>query len=83
MAVRQVPRQPDWYPVSKGHLVSAVIGELHYIRNLGDGSEQLFDVLRDPVERNDLAGHPARSEALARFRAVTEGQLTPAPAARR
>jgi arylsulfatase A-like enzyme len=77
MAVRQVPRQPEWYPVSKGHMVSAVMEGLHYIRNLGDGSEQLFDVLGDPLERTDLSADSERSEAMARFRLLTEGQLTP------
>jgi hypothetical protein len=44
VGVRQVPRQPFWYPVSKGNLGSVVTERHQYIRNQGDGTEELFDL---------------------------------------
>lgn len=70
--VRQVPRQPFWYPVSRGHLASVRVGPLRYIRNYGDGVEELFNVERDPAERHNLSGDPALRDALAALRTATD-----------
>jgi arylsulfatase A-like enzyme len=47
------PRQPDWYPITAGDMRSVVDWPWHFIVK-GDGSEQLFDVARDPAETNDV-----------------------------
>jgi arylsulfatase A-like enzyme len=70
--VRLVPRQPFWYPVSRGDLVSATAGPLRFIRNLGDGTEELFDVVADPMERRDLAADSAGQATLPTFRRLTD-----------
>ncbi len=70
--VRQVPRQPFWYPVSRGNLASIRVGPLRYIRNYGDGVEELFDVERDPMEREDLARDPGLSDVLSALRLATD-----------
>ena len=48
---------------------SLVIGDMHYIRN-GDGSEEVYDLRLDPVERNDLIQTPRGAEAAAQARHI-------------
>jgi len=42
-------------PAARGPLVSLAAGELVYIRNEGDGSEELFDERDDPRELRNRA----------------------------
>lgn len=53
-----VPRVPEFYPVSKGDMRSIIRDSLHVIVN-GDGRREIYDVVRDPWEQNDLAGEIA------------------------
>jgi len=78
-SVRQVPRQPIRYPVSRGNMVAAQAGSLRYIRNLGDGMEELYDPTTDPLEQNDLRQAPAMEPALGRFRQATDSLFPPGP----
>jgi arylsulfatase A-like enzyme len=55
-------------PASRGPMTSAVDAKYHYIR-AGDGREELFDLRRDPGDRDDLAGRPELAEVLEKFRA--------------
>jgi arylsulfatase A-like enzyme len=55
-------------PAAKGPMKSLVAGGMHYIRS-GDGSEELYNLRSDPQERLNLAGAPAATEVLLRFRA--------------
>jgi arylsulfatase A-like enzyme len=68
------PGQPEWFPSSKGPMSSLVVDGLRYIRN-GDGRAELYDLDRDPEERQDLAGlaehQPSLAAARARLRALT------------
>jgi arylsulfatase A-like enzyme len=59
---------PRSAPIGKGDMKAVVLDSLHYIRN-GDGSEEVYDVVRDPIERTNLIDRvdPA---VLARFRAI-------------
>ncbi len=66
--VKPSPGQPDWFPSSKGDMVGAVVGPLHYIRN-GDGREELYDWRADPLEAHDLAQAPEHQAALHAARA--------------
>jgi len=66
---------PAWYPVAKGDLKSMVIDQHHYIRN-GDGREELYDVERDPWERQDLADSEAGRAQLARCRMSLDALLS-------
>jgi arylsulfatase A-like enzyme len=59
---------PKNAPIGKGDMKALVLDSLHYILN-GDGSEEVYDVVRDPMERHNLVDSldPA---VLTRFRTV-------------
>ena len=61
--------EAEWEPIARGDVRSALIGPWHYIIN-PDGREELYDVARDPAERNDLAGSPEHEPRLAAMRAA-------------
>jgi hypothetical protein len=69
--VRRVVRQPEWYPASAGDLTSVVAGQWHFIRNLGTGREELYDLSRDPMEKSDLAAQMEFRGVLSQMRAAT------------
>ncbi|MCP4609838.1 MAG: sulfatase-like hydrolase/transferase [Planctomycetes bacterium] len=58
-------------PIAKGDMKSLVIGDIHYIRN-GDGTEEVYDLHEDPVERNDLIRMPRGEEAVVKARNIIE-----------
>jgi arylsulfatase A-like enzyme len=58
-------------PVFRGPLVALADGDFVYIRNEGDGNEELFNQREDPDERNNLARVDAMQPILRRLR----GQL--------
>lgn len=64
-----VDYRPDWYPVSKGDMHAAVLDRYRYILN-GDGREELYDIVDDPWEKNDLAASESMRPVLERFRAT-------------
>ena len=45
---------PSWYPASKGDMKSILIHPYHYVKN-GHGDEELYDIERDPEQRQNLA----------------------------
>jgi arylsulfatase A-like enzyme len=55
-------------PARRGPLVSLALGDLLYIRNDGDASEELYNLRDDPSELTNLAGRPTLKPALQRFR---------------
>ncbi len=55
-------------PTYRGPLISLAEGDLVYIRNDGDGGEELFNERDDPDELRNLAGDPAMAPVLQRFR---------------
>lgn len=61
---------PSWYPTRRGNLGSIVRHELHYIRNYGDGQEELYDLSNDLKETRDLAA--TRPDDLAKLRTALE-----------
>ena len=65
-------------PASRGSLVSLAEGDYVYIRNEGDGREQLFDERADPDERVNLAKVAAMHPRLERLRRRLD-QLRPNP----
>jgi arylsulfatase A-like enzyme len=67
--LRYAPQQPEWYPASKGNMISAIQGGMRYIRT-GDGGESLFDFERDLQEQANLALVPERAGPLSTFRAL-------------
>jgi arylsulfatase A-like enzyme len=55
-------------PADRGPLVSAAEGDFVYIRNEGDGGEELFNLRDDPHELSNRAGTQAMKPLLDRFR---------------
>jgi arylsulfatase A-like enzyme len=55
-------------PASRGPLISLAKGDLVYIRNEGDGSEELFNAREDPHELINRAGIEAMRPVLERIR---------------
>ena len=52
----------------------------HYVLN-GDGSEELYDIIADPTERNDLAESGSAADVLERFRSELRNLLGEVPSA--
>lgn len=61
-------------PVGKGDMKSLIIGNMHFIRN-GDGAEEVYDLLEDSVELNNLIGTPRGADAAEQARRILEGIL--------
>jgi hypothetical protein len=55
-------------PAARGPLVSFAKGDFVYIRNEGDGSEELFHARDDPLELRNRAGNAAMKPVLQRLR---------------
>jgi len=55
-------------PASRGPLVSLATGDFVYIRNEGDGSEQLFNERNDPQEIDDRSRFESMGPVLEKFR---------------
>lgn len=56
-------------PVSRGGMKSVVVDGHHYIRG-PDGSEELYDIVRDPWERTSVTTLPALQATLQRARSL-------------
>jgi arylsulfatase A-like enzyme len=69
-------------PAHRGPLISLAEGDFVYIRNQGDGGEELFNQHKDPHEFVNLARVEAMGPVLRRFRDHLERARAPAPAAR-
>ncbi len=64
-----VRNQPEWYPVSGGNMRSLVRGRFHYIAG-PDTREELYDIVADPFERNDLIKDAALGDTLSSLRSA-------------
>jgi arylsulfatase A-like enzyme len=56
-------------PATRGPLVALADGDFVFIRNMRDGTEELFDERDDPYELQNRARAPALRPLLARYRA--------------
>jgi arylsulfatase A-like enzyme len=61
---------PQSAPIGKGDMKAVVLDSLHYVRN-GDGSEEVYDIVRDPLERHNLLAG-LDPETVARLRALID-----------
>jgi arylsulfatase A-like enzyme len=75
-SVRQVPRQPDWYPVSAGDMKATLVWPWRLITTRGVGRSELYRVDSDPMERNDLSGTSAAAHAPAWLSHAPSGRAT-------
>jgi arylsulfatase A-like enzyme len=66
--IRRLINQPDWWPASKGDMFSITAGRYRYIKNEGDGREELYDFAADPLEQHDLSATPDGQAALPALR---------------
>jgi arylsulfatase A-like enzyme len=64
------PNEHRCSPVARGSMVSVFLEGKHYIRNLGDGVEELYDFAGDPREQDNLARSAAGAALLERYRAA-------------
>jgi arylsulfatase A-like enzyme len=69
-------------PARRGPLISLAEGEFVYIRNEGDGGEELFNQREDPDEVNNLARDKAMLPVLKRFQDHLAQAKAHAPAVR-
>jgi hypothetical protein len=63
-------------PIRLGNLDGLLTRPYHYIRN-GDGREELYNVVDDPVEANDLAASAVGEKVLPQLRAALSRRLPP------
>lgn len=68
---------PPWYPAAKGPLRSLLLDDLHFIRDFGDGHEELYSLRDDPTELNNLAGSPSTRAEVDRFRELLDALPPP------
>ena len=69
--VSGVSFRSEGYPISKGDMKSLLMDRYHYIRT-GDGREELYDVVSDPWEKQNLTNSEELSPMLDRFRRFLE-----------
>jgi arylsulfatase A-like enzyme len=77
MEVSRADGQPPWFPTSRGDMQAVVVHGMHYIRN-GDGGEELYRIVSDPWERQDLASSSVHRDDLHLLRAMLQAGA-PAP----
>ena len=73
--VRKVARQPEWYPASRGDMIAVATDSFRLIRNLGDGTEELYEYRSDPGERVRLETTGQGRAYADRFRARIDALL--------
>ncbi len=80
--VNHATGHPAWFPVSKGDMKSVFYDSLRYIKN-GDNTEELYDFLKDPWEKQNLAQQPEMQSRLVEFRSllreILHGKRTTSP----
>jgi len=69
-SANQTENLPLWLPVSRGDLNSIALNGLRYIRNEGDGTEELYDLEHDVLERWNLVGSAEGTGLLREHRAA-------------
>src|SRR5205823_5858551 len=59
---------PEHYPARRGDLRSVIWDRKHFIQNLSDGEQEIYDLRLDPLESQDLSRTDAGRVALDRLR---------------
>jgi arylsulfatase A-like enzyme len=74
LTARPHDRQFHYAPVAGGSMFAVLHNGLYLIRQ-GDGTEQVFDFHRDPMEQHDLVNDPAAQAAIAELRELLDGLI--------
>lgn len=77
-SVRRAWQLPDWYPVVKGDMIAVADSGLRLIRG-GDGHEELYDFVHDPLERHDLLADGGGQHDATRLRRLLDAAVTREP----
>jgi arylsulfatase A-like enzyme len=77
--ITRVTNRPQWFPASRGDLNSITFDGYRYIRNEGDGVEELYDFTHDYLERWNLAGTTEGGRLVPRYRAALDALLAGGP----
>jgi arylsulfatase A-like enzyme len=77
-SVGRTENLPRWYPVSRGDLNSIAFDGVRYIRNEGDGTEELYDFEHDVLERWNLLAADSGPLMVPRYRAALARMVAPA-----
>jgi arylsulfatase A-like enzyme len=75
-SIRRGRNQPAWYPVSRGDIHSVAFGGFRYIKNQGDGQEELYNFADDSLERVDLAGSTEGRGLVPAYRAALDRMVS-------
>src|SRR4029434_1742071 len=75
-SVDQTRNQPEWYPASRGPMHSIAVDGWRFIRNGGDGREELYDFVTDSLERYDQAATEHGRELRRSLAAALDRMLT-------
>ncbi|MDQ3698120.1 MAG: sulfatase [Gemmatimonadota bacterium] len=67
-------RPPGYYPRARGDMQSLVLDRYHLIVN-GDGQQELYDYIADPLEQNNLIASDSLVRVLERLRAALPGRV--------
>jgi arylsulfatase A-like enzyme len=74
LTARPHDRQFHYAPVAGGSMFAVLHNGLYLIRQ-GDGTEQVFDFHRDPMEQHDLVNDAAAQAAIAELRELLDGLI--------
>jgi arylsulfatase A-like enzyme len=76
MSPSRIPPDQGRSPISKGPMKSIVVNSKQYIRNYGDGYEELYDLDRDWTEVQGLTRAAGRETELEQYRSILEQFLS-------
>lgn len=66
--VKRSDAHTDQSPVTRGRLASLIYPEMQYIKNFGDGSEELYNFGNDTYENHDIANSEEGRQLVEQFR---------------
>jgi arylsulfatase A-like enzyme len=77
--IRKLINRPEWWPASQGDMFSVAVGRYRYIKNEGNGAEELFDFDTDRKEQQNLAESPVGARELPALRRAVQAFTRSAP----
>ena len=77
--ITQVTNREPWLPASRGAINSITFDGYGFIRNEGDGGEELYDFEHDHLERWNLVGTAQGNQLVPRYRSALNALLAGGP----